>query len=196
MIFLFDMGGVLANSSGLEVICNKLGISQESFINNQFDEFGNKTYHSLTNGLISTEAYWQNFSRNYGKQITEDYFTTCYDPLINYELKYKIETLRKNYRVICGTNTIESHHNVHKSRGNYDVFDYVYSSHLLGVKKPAAEFFIEILNAEDTIPKNVFFVDDREDNISIANEMGFNTHLYTTNDLLFDSLDSFIDVLS
>lgn len=188
MIFMFDMGGVVANSSSMQNILNELGIDEHDYRVFQMDSEGRNTYKQLSVGSISTEDYWRNFSNNLKKEITQDYFKTFYNPVINESVLLQIKKLKQNYRVICATNTIQSHFEKHCQLANYDVFDFVYSSHSLGVVKPNHAFFNYVIGAEQTQPQNIFFTDDNQNNINEAGEIGMNSHLFTSNENLEKAL--------
>lgn len=68
MIFMFDMGGVVANSSSMNNICNELGINEFEYRTFQLDSSGRNTYKQLSVGSITIEDYWKNFSINYKKK--------------------------------------------------------------------------------------------------------------------------------
>lgn len=192
MIFLFDVGGVLANSSSMQDISIELGIDKLTFKSLQKDHDGVNTYGRLLTGSISTAYYWHNFSKNFGKEIVNDYLMSCYKPVLNKALYDKVCLLNKKYRVICGTNTIESHYSVHQSLGTYDIFESVYSSHLLGVKKPDPKFFYTIIKKEDTAAENIFFIDDCLVNVNAAKSLGINAHLFKNNDQIFELLNPYL----
>ncbi len=192
MIFMFDMGGVVANSSSMKNILNELGITENEYRVFQMDPEGRNTYKQLGIGLISAEDYWRNFSNNFKKEITQDYFKIFYNPVINDSVLLQIKNLKKNYRVICATNTIQSHFEKHSQLGNYDVFDFVYSSHSLGVAKPNHVFFNHVVDAEQVLPQNIFFIDDNQDNIREAKKIGINAHLFISNENLKKSLDVYL----
>lgn len=191
MIFLFDMGGVVANSSSMENICKELGVDEHSYRLFQLDSKGRNTYQQLSVGEITIADYWDNFSANSKKEIKIDYFNKFYNPVLNKSLILLIKKIKeKNYRVVCGTNTIRSHFDVHRRLGNYDIFDFVYSSHLMGVKKPNIEFFKKVTKAEQLLAQNIFFVDDNQENIEAANKLGMKTHLFTSNEKLINTLST------
>ena len=96
MIFMFDMGGVVANSSSMKNIINELGINEHEYRLFQIDSAGRNTYKQLSVGSISTEDYWKNFSTNFKKEITQDYFKDFYNPVINYSVLLHIKNLKKN----------------------------------------------------------------------------------------------------
>ena len=188
MIFMFDMGGVVANSSSMNNICNELGINEFEYRTFQLDSSGRNTYKQLSVGSITIEDYWKNFSINYKKKITQDYFKNFYNPIINNSVLLQIKKLKEKYRIICGTNTIKSHFEVHHQRGNYDVFDFIYSSHSLGVVKPNYDFFNQVIEAEQVLAQSVFFVDDNKENIEAAKKIGMSTHLFTSSESLNKAL--------
>lgn len=193
MIIMFDMGGVIANSSSMENICKKLGISKNDYRLFQLDSEGHNTYQQLSVGSITTEDYWENFSNNAKKEISLDYFKELYNPVLNYSLMLQIKKLKeKKYRVICGTNTIKSHFEMHHQLGNYANFDFVYSSHLMGVKKPNPEFFNEVIEAEQVLAGNILFVDDDKENIEAARKIGMKTHLFISNESLTSALSVYL----
>jgi putative hydrolase of the HAD superfamily len=62
--------------------------------------------------------------------------------------------------------------------GLKDYFEKFYTSSELGFKKPSHEFYEYILKDLDINSKEVFFIDDDEDNIKGAEEMKIKSHLY------------------
>lgn len=192
MIFMFDMGGVVANSSSMKNICKELGVNERDFLLFQLDSQGRNSYQQLSVGEIDVVDYWLNFSRNSKKKIAIDYFKMLYDPVQNNVLVSFLEKLKKkNHRVVCGTNTIESHFEEHRRLGNYAIFDCVYSSHLLGVKKPSTDFFNKVIESEQVLAENIYFVDDDQENIEAAKNIGMKTHLFVSNTILKNALDEY-----
>lgn len=193
MIFMFDMGGVVANSSSMKDICKELDVDEHDFLLFQLDSKERNTYQQLSVGSITTEDYWKNFSTNSRKKIDLDYFMQFYNPVLNESVVHWIKKLKeKRYRVICGTNTIKSHFKVHHQLGNYINFDFVYSSHLMGVKKPNPVFYKKVIEAEGVLAKNIFFIDDDQDNIEAAKKIGMKTHLFTSNENLNNALAAYL----
>jgi len=181
---MFDMGGVVSYSSNLKKILDELGISEHEYRTFQLDSAGRNTYKQLSAGSITTEYYWKNFSDNFKREITQDYFKDFYNPVTNDPVLLQIKKLKEKHRVICATNTIQSHFEMHCQLGNYDVFDFVYSSHSLGVMKPNHVFFNHVIDAEQVLAKNIFFIDDNQENIKEADKIGMNVHLFTSNENL------------
>jgi putative hydrolase of the HAD superfamily len=193
MIFLFDMGGVVSNSTNLKNICEELNLRESEYYSFQRDSAGCNTYQLLNKGVINVEDYWKNFSENSKIEIKTDYFKTLYKPVLNESVVSIIKKLKnKNNRVVCGTNTIESHFEEHKRLRNYDFFDTVYSSHLMGVEKPAPDFFTKIIAAEQVLASEIFFIDDNKMNIDAAEKIGIRTKMFVSVEILEKELAEYI----
>jgi putative hydrolase of the HAD superfamily len=96
-----------------------------------------------------------------------------FHPILNESVVKIIESLRKKgHRVVCGTNTIESHYDNHLSRGDYAFFDQTYTSVSMGVSKPDCDFWNKILLAEGFSSDECFFVDDKIENCEAAASLG------------------------
>jgi putative hydrolase of the HAD superfamily len=66
--------------------------------------------------------------------------------------------------------------------GLKNYFDGIYSSAMLGVKKPDTVFYETLLKKIQCInPRNVYFCDDDEENIDGAQKAGLNIHFYKDN---------------
>lgn len=57
-------------------------------------------------------------------------------------------------------------------------FDAVYASHHLGVRKPEAGFFRQLLRRTGTAPHELLFVDDRPGNVDAARRLGIEAHRF------------------
>lgn len=60
-----------------------------------------------------------------------------------------------------------------------DMFETVWYSHILGLRKPNEDIFIEVAKQAQLIPQQTLFLDDRADNIATAHALGFKTQLIT-----------------
>ena len=80
--------------------------------------------------------------------------------------------LKREHRVVCGTNTIDAHYGFHNDRGDYRYFHAVYASNRIGIIKPDTDFFRHILEQERYAPENTVFIDDLEENVRAAESLG------------------------
>jgi len=179
-LYIFDMGNVLAFECGvLPDIISYLNINEEDFFN-----YTGGNYTKFLNGMISSDEFWARFSLGYGGKVEEELFAKFFNPKIDKRVKLLIRQLKENSRVVCGTNVIEPHYSYFLEHGDYDIFDAVYSSHLIGVSKPDPNFYHYILKKEGIKPENTVFVDDTEENILSAEKIGIKSILFTDSDSL------------
>lgn len=184
MLFIFDMGGVVTNTFKMDSIYQKLNISK-----NDFSEIckknNNDIWHKLETGLISVNQFWNEYNSRIqsiekAKPAETDLFRLFFHPSKNLQTIELIKSLKKNNRVICGTNTIQSHWENHMERGDYAFFNQTYASNKIGCAKPDPHFFELILEAEETEAQNAFFTDDKEENVAAAASLGIHAELFTT----------------
>lgn len=184
MLFIFDMGGVVTNTFKMDSIYQKLNISK-----NDFSEIckknNNDIWHKLETGIISVNQFWKEYNSRIqsiekAKPAETDLFRLFFHPSKNLQTIELIKSLKKNNRVVCGTNTIQSHWENHMERGDYAFFNQTYASNKIGCAKPDPHFFELILEAEETEAQNVFFTDDKEENVAAAASLGIHAELFTT----------------
>ena len=190
-LYVFDMGGVLCcDFNDIPVISDYLGITEDNFF-----IYSGENFKELLDGKINSNEFWTRFSLRYGKKVKEELFGKFFNPGIIRETKDIIEQLKSNSRVVCGTNTIDSHYYYLLSQGAYDIFDEVYASNLMGISKPDPDFYRHILNKEGIKPENTVFIDDTEENITSAQKIGINSILFTDADSLGQQIKTFNNCL-
>ncbi|MCK5768310.1 MAG: HAD family phosphatase [Candidatus Atribacteria bacterium] len=187
-LYIFDMGGVLCcNFNDIPVISNYLGITEENFF-----VYAGKNFRELMNGKINSIEFWVRFSLRYGKKVKEELFGKFFNPGIIQETKDIIEQLKSNSRVVCGTNTIDSHYYYLLNQGSYEIFDEVYTSTLMGISKPDPDFYRYILKEEGVMPEEAVFVDDMEENVIAAQNIGIKSILFKSPDSLKAQIKNFV----
>ena len=185
MLFIFDMGGVVTSNfslSGKSNFFDKLGLTDKDF-----EILSEKAgFHDLCIGTITPKQFWNNYNsiikveRPELPLVEHDLFRLCFHPVLNEETVALIKALRKNHRVVCGTNTIDCHWENHMERGDYSIFNQTYPSNKIGSAKPDTEFFKLILEAENTAPEDAFFTDDTPANVAAAASLGIHAELFTS----------------
>lgn len=178
MLFIFDMGGVVTTTFPLDVLTEKLGLKKAQFL--EICKENGNIWEKLEKGQIETRDFWTLFneaskSKPFGLEIPcvkNDLFRLYFHPELKSGTVKLIKALRKKHRVVCGTNTIQSHWENHMERGDYSFFDQTYASNKIGEAKPDPRFFEVILEAEGYNAEEAFFVDDRKDNCLSAESLG------------------------
>jgi len=190
MLFIFDVGGVLTNSAAIyELIAKKLNLSLDEFsfycgipgspAPTHFqgkNAFTPNLEMELMKGNITAAEFWHTFTERSHVQVTENWWATLFNPKRNVKVYDIISRLKKRYRVVGGTNTIQDHYEIHQSHHDYDIFDTCYASQIIREAKPELPFWKYILAAEKTNARDAFFIDDTQENIDAADSLGINTH--------------------
>ena len=214
MLFIFDMGGVVTTTFPLDVLTSKLGLTKNQFL--EICKTNGGIWEKLEKGQIEVREFWDSFnkadkslilkSREGEKNlidngafaprlphlVTNDLFRLYFHPKLQTRTAELITALRKNHRVVCGTNTIQSHWENHMERGDYSFFDQTYASNKIGEAKPDPHFFEVILEAEGYKAEDAFFTDDREDNCKAAASLGISTVRFEDPEQLWDAWRKYI----
>ena len=184
-LYIFDMGGVVSeNTDVFPEIYRHLQISEAAFMSLAGDNL-----NKLFEGSISIDEFWNGFSDKYGKPIEEDLFAKFFKPKLNPGTVDIVNGLKAHSRVVCGTNTFDPHYACHLRLGDYDIFDAVYASNRIGLWKPNPEFFTYILEKEGFRPEQTFFVDDTEQHVLAARQLGIIAIHFKSADALALELD-------
>lgn len=187
-LYLFDMGGVVAsNVHVLPELTAALGMSEAEFLAvcgspGAWGSPDQGLLAALQTGTLGSREFWPEFCRRTGKPTPrEDLWRTLFRPEPITGTVAVIANLRgSGFRVVCATNTLDVHFEVHRDRGDYAVFDRVYASHQLGVAKPTPEFWQTILTAEGCPPGQAVFIDDALANVEAARTLGLMAHRFTS----------------
>ena len=192
MLFIFDMGGVVTNTFLLTQLYKKLNITTQDFFKLCSSGHSGKDdiWKLFQIGKMNPQQFWNAFNERIAASKDEKYkkvpvvendlFRLYFHPTTNLETVSLIQQLKKKHRVVCGTNTIDSHWENHMERGDYSYFDQTYASNKIGCAKPDPHFFELILEAEETAPENAFFTDDKAENVAAAASLGIHAELFTT----------------
>lgn len=165
---------VIRDITTLEAIAAEYGFD--------FDELHEDYRHyvyPLMDGVITSDLYWDHVAHQFGIKVKGDPLATYFRPRWNEPVVEFIHTLRAaGKRVVVGSNTYAPHWDQLESQGYLDLFDAHYASHEMGICKPSKRFFTHILEREGCVPERTFFLDDYEENVVAAKELGIHAYLY------------------
>jgi epoxide hydrolase-like predicted phosphatase len=177
---IFDWGGVLIDDPRpglLQYCCEAFGISLEDYtpVHDLFLE----EFHR---GKISEERFWRQIADKLGKSMPSprpqwhDAFRTAYLP--RQRMFYLVYSLHeKGYKTALLSNTelpaVGFFH-----QWSYDMFDVLIFSCLEGVMKPERRIYEITLGRLDSKAAQAVFIDDRQDYIRAAQDIGLNTILF------------------
>ena len=206
-LFIFDMGNVVAHNVAVEGAAAKAaGMSEREFfeackydraargkiINKKIDIRDADIMTMLSNGEVTTGEFWSEFEKRTGVCVPTDYLGLFFNPVLDGAVVDIVKALRKKYRVVCGTNTIQSHYDIHLARGDYALFDKTYASNMIGASKPDVEFWKRIMLGEGVAPEDIFFTDDNEANCAASSSLGIRTFHFTNADDLRNEVRSWL----
>lgn len=108
-----------------------------------------------------------------------------------------LHALKSKYRTFLLSNNNEIHYarcmqSIQEQYGvedNSGFFEYTYYSHLMGMRKPAAEIFEFVLKEQNLIPDETLFIDDSPQHLATAKELGIHVALCTKEHTLEDIVD-------
>jgi putative hydrolase of the HAD superfamily len=191
---MFDMGGVVVKDFDVApVIAKEFNMTREELL----EEAGEELLKALSSGRISEKQFWGIFYKKIGISSNRyDWWIRYFNPERFPEVEKLINELRKNNRVICATNTFDSHYRYFLERGDYNLFDRVYASNVIGYAKPDPQFYLYILNHEKIEPHKIIFMDDKEDNVKAAREIDINAFQVTDPRSLPEQLKDFENSLN
>ncbi|TFG23906.1 MAG: HAD family phosphatase [Promethearchaeota archaeon] len=201
--WLFDFAGVLAE--GPKVLSKVITI-----INNDFglniskkDSFVSKERRKLSSGRITSrdfleklfKEYYNNQKKDYNKgkfqKVDIDHYLdlwfNMYSELtqVSSDMEEIILRLRKaGYTVCLISNTYDIHAKSNKLKGFFDLFDQVFLSSELRMRKPEIEQYKYVLDKIKAEPNECIFIDDKLMNLVPARKLGMTV-------IRFESFDKF-----
>lgn len=184
----FDLGGVVMTITPDVVLrrFESLGLTDAKEYLDAYTQTG--IFGDLESGRISDETFRTELSRLVGRELS---WQECQEAWLGYrgevaprKLRKLEELRRRGYRVVLTSNT-NPFMMAWAEQGDFDgeghgighYFDALYCSYRLGVMKPAGDFFVRILQAEQVLPSQVLFIDDGPRNVAAASQMGIRTML-------------------
>ena len=174
-LYIFDEGGVLIrNHMVLADVARALGMEAGALAALLPPDMG-----LASSGFIGSEEFWRRFTARTGIAADRNWWDVCFKPTRDEPTFALVRELARGARTVCGTNTIDCHHETNERLGMYEPFHAVYASHLIHVSKPDPRFWLEILQREGVAPERAFFTDDSEKNVEAARALGIRSFLYT-----------------
>lgn len=182
MLFIFDMGGVVTSTAGEDLFTSaakRIGVGVDELLNASGKGTSENLFNMMDDGKLSAREYWKIVGARLGREIYTDWWRVLFRPALNVRTVELIQRLKsEGHRLVCGTNTIESHYDNHLARGDYSYFDMTYASIHLGVSKPNPEFWKMIMEIEGFCAAETFFTDDRAENVKAAESLGIKSYLF------------------
>ena len=180
-LYIFDLGDViLLGNRSLKSMAKELGLDELTFL----EDYRNYETPLMT-GFVSTSNYYKHLESNFGVQIKTEFFLDNYYPLINKPVLNMIRKLnQEGHKCVIGSNTFECYKTWMEKYTPYlfSVFFSINLSNEINRSKPSPRFFTYIMEKENFDAKNVYFIDDREENVDTASALNINAFRYSKDD--------------
>jgi glucose-1-phosphatase len=189
---LFDVGKVLIDfnfETGVQALHASCSISRDRFEEVLWDETWIRSYER---GEISTIQFHEYLCKTAKLSMPLPHFQETWSSvflpglMVSEEL---IVALKRNYPLILVSNTNEAHFEFIRSKYPIvDNFDHHVLSFRVGSLKPDRKIFERAIAVANRPAENLFFIDDREENIVAARELGINAHQFKSEATLVAAL--------
>lgn len=185
---IFDFGGVLINiqyEATIEAF-KELGIDEFDTLFSQAQQ--SNLFNDYETGQISSEHFVNQLLRKLPHHVTPNQVVHAWNVMIQDVPKEVIKLLdhisndlNKKIYLLSNTNDLHIQHAYqewHKvsERSPQEIFDYVYLSQEVHMRKPAAEIFEFVCTDQNLDPTTTLFIDDSIQHIESARALGFKTH--------------------
>jgi glucose-1-phosphatase len=175
-VILFDLGGVLVQSTGRTVLQQWLPHLDAGQV---LDAWNRSTaVGRFERGRMTQDEFAAAFIQEWGLPMGERSFLDAFAGWVPGCLEGAtdlVRSLRGAHRVGCLSNT----NAIHWQQMNELValFDFSFASHITGFMKPDREAYEVVLGTLDVRPGEVHFFDDLQPNVDAAKALGFNAHV-------------------
>lgn len=181
---IFDLGGVIVNLDQDRTIRSFKRLDAD------LDEINEKlpVFKLYETGKIDTDTFIQSIKAELKGIATDEEIVSAWNNMILNVTPDRIsilKQLRKSYKLFILSNTNELHIKEFKSIFEKDhpaeiwenLFDKIYYSHEIGLRKPNAEAWQHILDEQQLKAEETIFIDDTRMHFKTAEDMGMKSIL-------------------
>lgn len=176
-VYVFDMGGVIKESFDLEKFYLSIGAR------NEFEDFKRYWNENILvaeiGGMTSDEFLYRILQYSLSTKTieeTKEIYGECtgklYDDAMN--ILYLIKAKGKQIYLLSDLKQIDFEYL--KEKLDINIFADVFLSYKLGCMKDNIRIFQMLIDKLRTSPDNIYFFDDKKENISNARKMGINAY--------------------
>lgn len=187
---IFDIGDVLLNISKLKAYeaLKKLPIKEADLKEMLLLETGD--YFKYEQGAINSSEFRDSFRKLATEKLNDEQINTAWCGMLEdfpEERINELKRLSKRYKTYILSNTNEIHINAFnqqlKTKYNIssldDIVEKAYYSNEILLRKPDSKIYEYLLNDAKIEAKKTLFIDDREENLKMAEKYGIKTFLFT-----------------
>ena len=199
---IFDLGGVILNIDYLIVVKSFRELGIDDFDQWYSQKNQGDIFDKLETGKITPEEFHVEVMKHSTKQLNAAEINTAWNSMLldlPAERIKLLQEVQKQYRCFLLSNTNEIHieaysASIAKKFGSIDIFNQlfekVYYSSRVGMRKPNREIFEFVLNENNLIPAETLFIDDSPQHIEGAKLTGIHTIYLTKGKSILDLFDT------
>jgi len=182
---IFDLGAVILNINYQNTIdeFTKLGVKNAATFYSK--KVQTNLFNQIETGIISSNEFLKVLQKETNNanitQLEQAWNAMLLD--LPEERLQLIKKLKSNHTIFLLSNTNAIHINAFKKQlgdkkwlAFCKLFDKMYLSHEVGLRKPDIEIFEYILTEQKLIAEEVFFIDDSPQHIASAKKLGIHCH--------------------
>ena len=171
---MFDIGGVLLETSGKEGLLRLLDASADR-VDALERWLASPAVQRFERGHMHAGEFADAFIEEWNLQVSREEFLADFSTwVIGYYpgVEELLKSLRSTYKMVCLSNANEIHWPHCKRIEGH--FDRMFASHQTGFVKPDRETFEFVLSELGEKPENIYFFDDLASNVEAARALGIN----------------------
>lgn len=182
---VFDLGNVLIPFD-YNIIINKLDLIEEG-LGKRFYNLYQINYHlhrAYEKSAITTEEFLSNMLDFTEHKIDSETFCKIYSEIftVNEKLTRLLPVFKQNYKLILLSNTNYIHQQYgYKHYKFFEHFDKLFLSHEVKAVKPEPEIYNAVMAYTKLKPNEHLFIDDVQEYIDGAKNMGWNAIRFVSN---------------
>lgn len=184
---IFDFGGVIINIDYhlTAKAFEKLGITNFKNLFSQASQ--TNLFDDLEVGAISSSEFRNELRRIINLDITDEQLDNAWNAMLLDYPKHRLDFLldiRKHYRTFLLSNTNQIHKDCyyasllkdHGIKGLDGLFEKLYFSHEVGLRKPDPAIYQLVLDQNNLKPEETLFIDDSAQNLAIPQSLGIQVY--------------------
>lgn len=200
---IFDLGGVLYNVDYTLVEKEFASLHKSFAPENSVPHFAYtrqtqpKIFSKYEIGAISTTEFCEGLRRDMGLEGSDDELAKAWNSMllgVYPGRNFLVRRLKQHYSLalLSNTNALHIEHVNPECQELFSLFDKLFYSYQMGLRKPNAAIFRAVLEAMHYAPAETLFIDDSHQHIETARACGLHT-LWLQHP---DSLDLIVDMLA
>jgi putative hydrolase of the HAD superfamily len=189
---LFDLGNVLVHIDP-EAPIRVLGISSEVDLRLYKKYIPEYVYHFEKGNLVADQLFdllGDIFENRYTyEEMRYAFMSIIGHPVAGMDAIIKKAAQKAHVALASNTNDLHFDH-CRRAVPAVRLLHHHYLSYQIGALKPDAEFYRHIINDLEADPETIFFIDDRQENVTAAMKEGIRAHRFTSIEVLKGELRS------